>query len=88
MKAMISRRNAWMSLAAGGIAFCLACSDGPTIAGPGTTPPPPPPVDTTSVPTQRDTGDIALDPSNRFQTIVGWEANAQSGQSDPSFSSV
>jgi hypothetical protein len=40
------------------------------------------------VPTQRDSGDIALDPANRFQTIVGWEATAQSGQSDPAFSSV
>jgi O-glycosyl hydrolase len=91
MKTMIDRRNAWLSLVVAGLTFSLACADDTTIAGPGTTPPPPPPpppVDTTTVPTQRDSGDIALDPANRFQTIVGWEATAQSGQSDPAFASV
>jgi len=28
---------------------------------------------------------IALDPAQRFQTIVGWEAHAQSGQDQPDF---
>lgn len=78
---MIDRRNGCKALVLGALGVCLACSDSArTITEP--------PVDTTGVPIQRDSGDISFDPATRYQTIVGWEANAQSGQGDPSFPSV
>jgi hypothetical protein len=71
---MIASSMLWCLVACTGACTSEVSPLPPESPPPGSTPPPPPPP-----PPPAGAGDIRINAATRYQTIVGWEAHAQSG---------